>query len=164
MRFLKYYIPPIQLIPGHCPYTAGRSPDSSWVETLIPARKTRTSLQGYRRMFIKLSDYCVCRCEEMERRLSASCAGLLEIDYRQTEKLSDYERSRPLCNNDYYRMTYGSKIQYLHRTVRDFFENPILYTEIKQSASIDGFNEHLALLRAWVLRADFCRRRICQSR
>jgi hypothetical protein len=93
------------------------------------------------------------RCEEMERRLAASCAGLLEIDYRQIAELSDYERRRPLCNHDYYRMAYGSKIQFLHRTVKDFFEDPKRYEEIKRLASTDGFNEHLALLRAWILRA-----------
>jgi hypothetical protein len=62
--------------------------------------------------------------------------------------MNDFERRRPLCNNDYYRMAYGSKIQFLHRTVKDFFEDPKQYEEIKRFATMDGFNEHLALLRA----------------
>jgi hypothetical protein len=73
------------------------------------------------------------RCEEVERRLAASCTSLLEIDYRQVAELSEFERQRPLCNNGFYRMAYGSKIQFLRRTVKDFFETPARYKEIKNS-------------------------------
>jgi hypothetical protein len=61
--------------------------------------------------------------EEMERRLAASRAVLLEID-RQVTEMNDFERHGPLCNNDYYRIAYASKIKFLHRTVKDLFEDP----------------------------------------
>lgn len=96
------------------------------------------------------------RCEEVPCMLAASCAGLLEIDYRQVAYLSEFERRRPLCNNDYYRITNGYKIQLLHRTVKDFFETPSRYPEVKEFASKDDLNECLPLLRAWILRVKVC--------
>jgi hypothetical protein len=93
------------------------------------------------------------RCEAMERRLAASCAGLLEVDFRQKAELSDLERGRPLCMNDYYRTAYGSKIQFLHRSVKDFVEDPERFAQIKEDAALDSFDEYSTLLRAWILRA-----------
>lgn len=92
------------------------------------------------------------RCEELERRLEASCAGLIEIDYRKKIELPDYERHRPLTNNDYYRTAFGSRVQYLHRTVRDFFESPKYAAQIENILAGTDFDPNNALLRAWILR------------
>ena len=92
------------------------------------------------------------RCEELERRLEASCAGLIEIDYRKKIELPDYERHRPLTNNDYYRTAFGSRVQYLHRTVRDFFESPKYAAQIENILASTDFDPNEGLLRAWILR------------
>jgi hypothetical protein len=92
------------------------------------------------------------RCEEMERRLQASCAGLLEVDYRANSKLLESERRRPLLNHDYYRSAYGSKIQFMHRTVKDFFEDKERIAKICSVVEGTSFDPHIALLRSWILR------------
>ncbi|KAL2068281.1 hypothetical protein VTL71DRAFT_16379 [Oculimacula yallundae] len=92
------------------------------------------------------------RCEEMVRRLEASCAGLLEVDYRANPDLPLLERDRVLSNHDYYRSAYGSKIQFMHRTVKDFFANKERIDEICAVVKGTSWDPHAALLRSWILR------------
>ncbi|SPO01974.1 uncharacterized protein DNG_04647 [Cephalotrichum gorgonifer] len=91
------------------------------------------------------------RCEELERRLQAACAGLLEIDYREKTHLSDDDRGVPLDNHDYYKSAFGSHVQYIHRTVRDFFSREDVSAEIRAWAAPD-FDPYASLCRGWVLR------------
>ena len=91
------------------------------------------------------------RCEQMERRLQVSCAGLLEVDYRGRTILTKQDRRVALNNHDYYRTAFGSHIQYIHRTVRDFFERSDVAALVRRSAAA-SFDPKLALCRGTVLR------------
>ncbi|KAI2603753.1 hypothetical protein GGR54DRAFT_644494 [Hypoxylon sp. NC1633] len=91
-------------------------------------------------------------CERMERQIQASCAGLLEVDYREKIQLSESDHRRILDNNDYHRSAFGSRIQYIHRTVRDFFERPDVAAEIRSARNRSSFDPDLHLCQAWVIR------------
>ncbi|MCJ1431082.1 hypothetical protein MMC27_000432 [Xylographa pallens] len=91
-------------------------------------------------------------CEEMERRLRAACAGLLEVDFPPRAVLSDTEGSRPLDNHSYHRTTFGSKVQYLHRTVRDWFERTEVWGDVTSLTANTPFDPNMSLLRGWILR------------
>jgi len=92
------------------------------------------------------------RCEDLERRLQASCAGLLEVDYRQKTEISKWEQKMPLCNHDYYKTAFGSRIQFMHRTVKDFFDDKDRISDICSVVEGTGWDPHVALLRGWILR------------
>ena len=62
------------------------------------------------------------RQDDMERRLSARCKGLLEVDFcpdRDYEEYSNHHRTAP--EGYLYRRLFSEpKVQFLHRTVKDF--------------------------------------------
>ncbi|KAI1378033.1 hypothetical protein F4677DRAFT_443950 [Hypoxylon crocopeplum] len=91
-------------------------------------------------------------CEQMERQLQASCSGLLEVDYRERGQLAEKDRVGVLRNHDYYCSAFGSRIQYIHRTVRDFFERPDVAAEIHSARKHSSFDPDLALAQAWAAR------------
>lgn len=73
------------------------------------------------------------RCEKVETALKTRCAGLLEV------QVSD----RP--------ETSGGRVQYLHRTARDYVEGSEIWPSIIAYTSGTNFNPHLSLLKSSVL-------------
>jgi len=85
-------------------------------------------------------------CEEMDIRLKASCGGLLEISTDSDNLHSDHNLvTRALKVSK-------RKILYLHRTVKDFLEQPEIWTKIQSHSSQSLFNPHVSLLRSTVMR------------
>jgi hypothetical protein len=89
---------------------------------------------------------CCLRSEDMEVRLKTRCAGLLEVQ--------GYQRLyRGRANSIVHK--WNGKVQYLHRTARDFLESPKEWQAITFRTSTTGFDADLALLRAYVLLLGF---------
>jgi hypothetical protein len=91
------------------------------------------------------------RCEEMECRLQAACAGLLEVDFRERTFLTDVERYKRLEIVDLFETAYGSRIQFIHRTARDFFERPDVLNKLQSSIKQTSFEPNLFMARGWTL-------------
>ena len=91
------------------------------------------------------------RCEEMECRLQASCAGLLEVDYRDRTLLTEAERYKRLDIVDLFETAYGSTIQFIHRTARDYFERPDVWEKLRSTTKSTSFDPNLAMARGWTL-------------
>jgi len=70
-------------------------------------------------------------CEDPKVRLTARCAGFLEVP--------TFERDGA-----------WSRIEYLHRTSRDFLEKKIVWSRLLSDTAESGFNAHRALLRAQI--------------
>lgn len=89
---------------------------------------------------------CCIKCEDMEARLKTRCTGLLEVQ--------GYQRTfRNRVNSIVYK--WNGKVQYLHRTTRDFLESPEEWKAITRRTSRTDFNAHLALFRSYVLLLGF---------
>jgi hypothetical protein len=70
-------------------------------------------------------------CTEMEDRLSVRCAGLLEVHSPQ--------------------LTWQAKVQYLHRTARDYIESVEVWGTIINQTTGTPFHPNVSLLRSGVL-------------
>lgn len=113
------------------------------------------------------------RAERMRRRLNSRCRGLLELATHQEEEDEIDDALRKIahasalsnCEDEYSdadrndetnskvdpAKTQGlacSKVEYLHRTVRDFITRDDVWAEIKAAAP--SYNPHLALCRAYL--------------
>jgi hypothetical protein len=73
------------------------------------------------------------RYEETVRRLNSRCKGLLEVRYHQGEDLLT-----------------DSKVDFLHRTVKDFLDTPEVWKRII-SQSVQDFNADVSLMRSYLL-------------
>jgi hypothetical protein len=85
-------------------------------------------------------------CEDMDIRMNANCGGLLEISTDSDNLHSDHNlvtRALKISKR---------KVLYLHRTVKDFLEQPETWTEIQSHIPQSSFNPHVALLRSTVMR------------
>ena len=60
------------------------------------------------------ADEILAACSEMEDRLKVRCAGLLEV-----QRLEEFGRSEVIKP-----LSWRSKVQYIHRTARDYMEKP----------------------------------------
>lgn len=85
-------------------------------------------------------------CEDMDIRLKANCGGLLEISADSDNLHSDHDlMTRALKISK-------RKVLYLHRTVKDFLEQPEIWAGIQSHTTRSSFNPHVALLRSTVMR------------
>ncbi|KAF8848889.1 hypothetical protein BDZ45DRAFT_253975 [Acephala macrosclerotiorum] len=80
------------------------------------------------------------RCELALARLQVRSMGLLEIHRTRTSR-----RSRRYTVDPY------SRIQYLHRTTRDYIERPDVWANLIAETKGTSFNPHLSLLSTCVL-------------
>ncbi|KAF5714994.1 P-loop containing protein [Fusarium mundagurra] len=93
----------------------------------------------------------VSRCKHMKRKLSSRCKGLLEI-----ESLPTFERDERGANSESTRYTSGfdpiinCKVQYLHRTVKDFIETPGTWDWL-MAMSKESFDPCIALAKSYLL-------------
>jgi hypothetical protein len=84
------------------------------------------------------------RCRLMEDRLKSQSAGLLEVQGSVgSPKPGNMEFSKAPEGN--------SKVQYLHRTVRDYLTRPDIWSKQLERTKGSSFNPHLALLRSYIL-------------
>jgi hypothetical protein len=106
---------------------------------------------------------CLYQCSKMRRRLNSRCRGLLELvdpahsatragsslsqswvpdEFVDLEKLQD-----PQDLQRYINMLSRSRVQYMHRTVKDYVEKPDVWATLLD-ATPDNFNPHAALCHA----------------
>lgn len=86
------------------------------------------------------------RCRRVEDRLKVCCAGLLEVHHHRRPFL-DVARGEVKGE---IRGEEGS-IQYLHRTVRDYLEQPEVWSDVVLASSPPGFAPSMPLLCASVM-------------
>ena len=113
------------------------------------------------------------RCHAMRRRLNSRCKGLLEVSSPKSstewapltikmsskcdlELLDSHQKPR-ICENLYYeppdshfQSTADLKVEYLHRTVRDFMTRPEVLSKLV-AATKTNFDPDLALCRSYLL-------------
>ena len=82
------------------------------------------------------------KCKRIEDRLKVCCAGLLEVQHHEC-KLSDGIHIEITGSE--------GRIQYLHRSVRDYLEQPETWASVVSSNSTTDFNPYFALLQASIL-------------
>jgi hypothetical protein len=85
-------------------------------------------------------------CEDMDVRLKANCGGLLEISTDSDHLHSDHDLVTPAL------IISKRKVLYLHRTVKDFLEEPGTWQEILSHTRQKPFNPNAALLRSFIMR------------
>jgi hypothetical protein len=85
------------------------------------------------------------RCEIMADRLKCRCAGLLEIQ--------EFDPAAPgsMTRNISSTIRADSKVQYLHRTVKDYLEKPDIWNSILVHTSGSGFDANSRMLSSCVL-------------
>jgi hypothetical protein len=76
----------------------------------------------------------------MNDRLKARCAGLVEVQGLAHNSASLYPTPRPM-----------SKVQFLHRTVQDYFLKPDIWKTVLSWMTDEDYNPHVSLLKAYVL-------------
>ena len=69
-------------------------------------------------------------CRSMGTRLKARCTGLVEIQGFEGLLEVSSGTSQRLKKPDYFQVNIDDKIQYLHRTVRDYLETPDVWRKI----------------------------------
>jgi hypothetical protein len=80
-------------------------------------------------------------CQKMEDRLKTRCAGLIEVSGKVTE--GQYGSSSNEANG---------KVQYLHRTLRDFLEKPEIHHLIASHVKRLQFDAYFSLLQSSLIR------------
>jgi hypothetical protein len=104
------------------------------------------------------------RCEIMAARLKCRCAGLLEIqEFDPTSQGALGTHGRPTLQDLYHRtrtvftrnvmptIRASSKVEYLHRTVRDYLEKPDIWSQILAHTSSSTFNANRDILSRCIL-------------
>lgn len=95
------------------------------------------------------------RQEVMNRRLKSRCMGLLEVPLiDDTKDVDDGSLSSPLMTGLTplsYKVDKSRTVQYLHRTVKDYLEQPLVWKRIV-SMSQRTYCPNFALLRSYLLR------------
>ncbi|KAF8855876.1 hypothetical protein BDZ45DRAFT_595017, partial [Acephala macrosclerotiorum] len=82
-------------------------------------------------------------CMETEDRLSVRCAGLLEVQSHFTDEEQKDGYKEP--------MAWQAKVQYLHRTARDYVESPQIWATMLGYTSGTPFHPFTTLLRSGIL-------------
>ena len=113
------------------------------------------------------------RCQVMNRRLNSRCKGFLEVPspesspYRPTPagtesvdwdlqwpyadpKQHNYDHSRYEVLNSTSQSTANLKVEFLHRTVKDFIAKPDIWTKLT-AATRKNFDPNLALCQSYLL-------------
>lgn len=80
-------------------------------------------------------------CQKMEDRMKVRCAGLIEV----SGTVSTTSLLSCICPKA------DGKVQYLHRTVMDFLEQPQNYRSIALHIEKARFDPNVALLQLWLL-------------
>jgi hypothetical protein len=83
------------------------------------------------------------RCRVMDDRLKSRCAGLIEIGGLENAHFSASRKDKARIHG---------RVQYLHRTVRDYLEKPDVWQILLARTSRTEFNPNLALLKSCILR------------
>jgi hypothetical protein len=91
-------------------------------------------------------------CQKMEDRMKARCAGLIEFSGTVTEAL--YEPASKA----------NGKVQYLHRTVRDYLEKPEIHNLITSHIKKLQFDGNISLLQSSLLQLKIIPKHNTQSR
>lgn len=89
-------------------------------------------------------------CRSMGARLKARCAGLVEIQGFEGLLEDSAENRRNVKKIDYQYVEVDDKIQYLHRTVRDYLEEPGVWEKIVAQTGDETWNPSTCLLRSSV--------------
>ncbi|KAF8859935.1 hypothetical protein BDZ45DRAFT_741784 [Acephala macrosclerotiorum] len=89
-------------------------------------------------------------CRSMGARLKARCAGLVEIQGFEGLLEVSSERKRSSKKPDYQYVEVDDKIQFLHRTVRDYLEVPGVWKKIIAQTKDETWNPSTCLLRSSV--------------
>jgi hypothetical protein len=84
------------------------------------------------------------RCEIMAARLKCRCAGLLEIQEFDPASQSTSQVNTPTVRP-------ASKVQYLHRTVKDYLEKPDIWSRILAYTAASTFNANSRMLSSCIL-------------
>jgi hypothetical protein len=77
-------------------------------------------------------------CSEMESRLKVRCAGLLEVQHQDSKGIVDKVR-------------WDSKVQYIHRTARDYVESNSVWHDLISKTQGTAFDAYPSLFRSGVL-------------
>lgn len=85
------------------------------------------------------------KCEHMEYRLKARCSGLLEVQNYHIPKRSQVLMPRRAVAES------RRRVQYLHRTLREYLEEPEFWKSQLQATCSYQFNPHLQMLKSYVL-------------
>ena len=91
-------------------------------------------------------------CQKMEDRMRTRCAGLIEISGTVTEVL--YEPTSKA----------NGKVQYLHRTVRDYLEKPEILDLITSHVKKLQFDANISLLQSSLLQLKIIPKNSTESR
>jgi hypothetical protein len=89
------------------------------------------------------------KCESMVDRLRVRCLGLLEV-----QKPHHLTRSKSLRPQDSLLQS-KRRVQYLHRTLREYLDEPEFWKLQVQLTSKYDFNPHLQMLKAYILQLKF---------
>lgn len=81
----------------------------------------------------------IARCELTHARLQVRCLGLLEVHRSRKSKPTD-QKLDPF-----------SRIQYMHRTARDFIESRSMWANLISLQNDESFNPYLSLLKCSIL-------------
>jgi hypothetical protein len=108
-------------------------------------------------------DDCLYQCSNMRRRLNSRCRGLLElVDAEEVDTGARSSLSQPWMSDEfvateliqdpgdrqqYISMLSKSRVQYMHRTVKDYIKKDNVWKTLLE-ATPGGFNPHAALCRA----------------
>lgn len=90
------------------------------------------------------------RCDTMEDKLKTACAGLLEVQGGTDSELdvaADGSVDASVLEN----AKADGKVQYLHRTVKDYLEQPSVWKTITARTTGTDFDPHLQLLKSCLL-------------
>jgi len=85
------------------------------------------------------------KCENMIDRLKVYCSGLLEVHSYDSSTCSMSLRPRYAVAESWRR------VQYIHRTLREYLEQPQSWKSQLQLTSSYGFNPHLQMLKSYML-------------
>lgn len=85
------------------------------------------------------------KCENMMDRLKVCCSGLLEV------RGYDYSTCSMSLRPRYAVAGSWRRVQYLHRTLREYLEQPESWKSQLQLSSSYGFNPHLQMLKSYMM-------------
>jgi hypothetical protein len=85
------------------------------------------------------------KCENMIDRLKVCCSGLLEV------RGYDYSTCSMSLRPRYAVAGSWRRVQYLHRTLREYLEQPESWKSQLQLTSSYGFNPHLQMLKSYMM-------------
>jgi hypothetical protein len=98
----------------------------------------------------RTSKWLDAKCEDISVRLTARCAGLLEVS------------SIKVVTGELFRGP-ESNIQYFHRTVKDFLEKETHWCKILEQTAATDFNPNVSIMRSSLLSIQFALANNCRS-